>query len=983
MIDDDTLHTLFEAVRKAAPAAEWSVGVSMARDGKVVVESEADDELTFRIVLGARQRAPEVMVFPDDTDWQCDCGSRFEACAHVAAVLISLKQSGADVAAMPRRDAVHARLAYRFESVGDTLHFHRILVRPDRQVPFHDSVSTWRDPDVTLIAGSVDGNVESVLTRWKSGRVPNGDIPRLLQVLQGVDGVTLDGRPIIVRGNPVLPRLRVQDAGRSFLAELIADPTIERRYRNGATIAAGELRPIDDSAGIEQWQLRELSRGRAFDDANVADLLEMIADLERQIPVDVHTKRLPSHADVAPRLIITTDDHGGQLMVTAQIVYGDPAFARVMSGRLELLGDGREIPLRDELAERRLAQRLYSTLSLESGKRVSFEGMEAVTFAARLRDFDPSGSGAKNFEIQGLAHERFQLTAPIEGVANIDDEGRASVSFSSDGCGADIATVLGAWQRGWSVAPLSDGQWAPLPTDWLQRFGPALTSLFAAKALEGDGQPAPVSALSDINALAEALDVPLPPRFERLRALIGDFSGLPSKRLPAGVQASLRPYQKIGYDWLSFHREAGMGALLADDMGLGKTLQALVSARGRTLVVAPTSVLSNWHREIEKFRPNLTVGIYHGSDRALQADVDVTITTWALLRLDIDILAEVKWDTTILDESQTMKNPESQVAQAAYRLNSSFRIALTGTPLENRLEDLWSQMRYVEPGLLHDLKMFRERYVDPVSRGETHVTAHLRERIKPFILRRLKREVAPDLPPRTELVERCELRPEERNLYDALKAATQIEVVEALSSGGGVMKALEALLRLRQAACHPALVPGHSEVTSSSKVEQLLELLETLDSEGHKTLVFSQWTGFLDLVEPHLKRQKLAFLRLDGSTRDRQAVVDGFQADDGPPVLLLSLKAGGTGLNLTAADHVILLDPWWNPAAEDQAADRAHRIGQDKPVMVHRLVAADTVEERILALQERKRDLARAAIGEGGVAMGRLTREDLLGLLAD
>jgi SNF2 family DNA or RNA helicase len=283
--------------------------------------------------------------------------------------------------------------------------------------------------------------------------------------------------------------------------------------------------------------------------------------------------------------------------------------------------------------------------------------------------------------------------------------------------------------------------------------------------------------------------------------------------------------------------------------------------------------------------------------------------------------------------------------------------------------------------LLGGRRDFDDRYARPIATGDAGVAAHLRERIRPFILRRLKREVAPELPPRTEVVLHASLDDEQRRVYDAVRAATRSEVLDRLAAGGGVLQALEALLRLRQAACHAALVPGQHAATSA-KVDLLLETLDEALSEGHRALIFSQWTSLLDLVEPHLERTGVEFTRLDGATRDRAGVVERFQDEAGPPVMLLSLKAGGVGLNLTAADCVFVLDPWWNPAAEDQAADRAHRIGQDRPVMVYRLVTADTVEERILALQERKRGLAEAALGSGGAGGGALTREELLDLLA-
>jgi len=351
-----------------------------------------------------------------------------------------------------------------------------------------------------------------------------------------------------------------------------------------------------------------------------------------------------------------------------------------------------------------------------------------------------------------------------------------------------------------------------------------------------------------------------------------------------------------------------------------------------------------------------------------------------LLRRDRESLTARHWQAVILDEAQAIKNPSSQVAQAAYQLRADQRITLTGTPVENRLEELWSQLHFLNPGLLGGRRDFEERYAGPIGDGDEAALEHLRMRLRPFVLRRKKSEVAPELPPRTEMVLHCVLSEEERAVYDAVLAATRNDVVQQLQGGGNVLAALEALLRLRQACCHPQLLPGQS-LDVSAKLALLSDRLETAVAEGHKALVFSQWTSLLDLVEPRLREAGLGFTRLDGSTRDRGAVVREFSASDGPPIFLISLRAGGTGLNLTAADHVFLLDPWWNPAVEAQAADRAHRIGQERPVFIHRMVAENTVEERILALQDKKRELADAALSDAGAA-GRITREDLLALLA-
>jgi SNF2 family DNA or RNA helicase len=416
-------------------------------------------------------------------------------------------------------------------------------------------------------------------------------------------------------------------------------------------------------------------------------------------------------------------------------------------------------------------------------------------------------------------------------------------------------------------------------------------------------------------------------------------------------------------------------------MGLGKTLQTICVLRGRVLVVCPKSVVYNWVDEINRFRPGLRTALYEGPKRQIDRAADVTLMTYAVLRLDSELLSKEDWDIVVLDEGQAIKNLGSQTARAAFELRGKFRVLLSGTPVENRLEELWSGMHFANPGLLGGVSHFQERYANPIANGDPEAAARLRAKIRPFVLRRTKGAVLSELPSRTDTVLHVELDEAERSVYDAVRVATRKSVAEKLAQpgGGGVLAALEALLRLRQAACHPSLVPGqHAE--TSSKVERLVEALEDAVAEGHKALVFSQWTSLLDRIEPHLGAAGIRFARLDGSTRDRAAVVGEFQDVAGPPVLLVSLKAGGTGLNLTAADHVFLLDPWWNPAVEEQAADRAHRFGQQRPVMVYRMVTKDTVEERILALQERKRRVADVALGEANQAGG-ITREELLALL--
>jgi superfamily II DNA or RNA helicase len=716
--------------------------------------------------------------------------------------------------------------------------------------------------------------------------------------------------------------------------------------------------------------------GRYFAPGDVAELVtEIIPSLRKRVVVDIRTSRLPSAQVEPPRLRIATRREGDMLVVESQLIYGAPPTARIEDNRLIPLGRG-ALPIRDTKTEQRLTHQLQHHLKLVPGKPLQVTGANAVELAAQLKTWQG--------EVQGVGHETFFLAPPLRPRLQLDPA-HFSLDFESateaDGRaqGGRVAAnaVLRAWQDKAPLIPLQDGGWAPLPVDWLQQFGHHVADLLAARNAANE---LPASALPDLARLCDALDEPRPPEAARLQALLDDFTGIPEAALVDDLQATLRPYQRDGVNWLVFLRQAGLGAMLADDMGLGKTLQALCAVRGRTLVVAPTSVLHNWAEEMRRFRPALRCAIYHGAQRQIESQADVTLTTYAILRLDIATLAPQPWNTVILDEAQNIKNPESQVAQAAYQLQSDFRLTLSGTPIENRLDELWSQFHFLNRGLLGGRQHFQERYVKAIAQGQPGAAERLRERLRPFILRRRKQEVATELPPRTEVVLRCVLTEDEHDVYNAIQAATREDVIKRLAAGGSVIEALEALLRLRQAACHSGLVPGH-EAPTSSKVDLLIETLEQIVADGHKALVFSQWTALLDRVEPHLRETAMDFVRLDGSTRDRAGVVQRFQSDDGPPLMLVSLRAGGVGLNLTAADHIFLLDPWWNPAVEDQAADRAHRIGQERPVLVTRLVAQDTVEERILTLQQQKRQLAESIL-DGAEQATALTREDLMALLA-
>jgi SNF2 family DNA or RNA helicase len=485
----------------------------------------------------------------------------------------------------------------------------------------------------------------------------------------------------------------------------------------------------------------------------------------------------------------------------------------------------------------------------------------------------------------------------------------------------------------------------------------------------------------------------------RIRETLGGFAGIPQVPLPQDLVATLRPYQKEGLDFLVWTSSLGLGAVLADDMGLGKTVQALAwlehlrttePGGGPTLVVCPASVAHNWAREAARFTPKLRVLVLaSGRERRVQlqrvTEFDLVVTNYALLRRDIAHWREVDLRAAVLDEAQNIKNPDAAVARAARELRARHRIALTGTPLENRALDLWSILAFVNPGLLGPRARFVDRYDKPDA--PPHVRRLLAARLRPVLLRRLKEQVERDLPARIEERLDCELTPGQRKLYLAELARSRQLLDALVEKREDVAKSrviiLSVLTRLRQICCHPALVGGEL-AAGSGKLDALFELLEPLLAEGQKVLVFSQFVRALDLIADRMKAANLPFHVLTGATptREREKVVAAFSEAPEPCVFLVSLKAGGTGLNLTAASHVVLFDPWWNPAVEAQAIDRTHRIGQTRAVVAYRLYAEGTVEERIAELQQRKAALARDVLGEDGFART-LTREDLSYLLSD
>lgn len=952
--------SFYASLQKSCLPGVWSKGISLARSGSVRLDLDSAEELVFRIKVPERAVSYKVSFWPVEEDYFCDCEDRADPCHHVAAALAALKSRNFSSSESAGPKSGSALLVdYRFTRSAGKLYFER-WVGNER---FDESLIARVGG---IDSGRVSGpRIDATQDDFAIDHVIGAGFPKLFAALKSTSRLSLEGRPVKIgtelRAYDI--ELRQEGDGREKAYRLILVDAAQlsaegsELFSNGAILIGDELHAVIDP-GLQSSEREALKApGKKYAGRDLPRLFnEILPALESRLAVKVVGEAVPEKDQTPPKITLqldryTSNDGTERLGVTPQVEYAS------------------DFTPRDPALEKQLIRKLQSELQITLGHRIEFTEGAAVEFLER----------AKEWEMQkNAAHSYFTPESSV--IPDFQDvESEAHFNFRTpSGKSVGAIEVVRAWRQNESFVRLLEGGFAPLPRDWLRRFGPRLQRLLDLKNRAGGKTPAFLK--PEVLDFLRETGGSLSELAEKLRTAFEEHQGIRSSKLPNDLRAELRSYQRTGVDWLSFLRTAGVGGLLADDMGLGKTLQAICVFQGRTLIVCPTSVLSAWSEQIARFRPSLRVSLYYGANREFDPSSDVVLTSYGLLRTERERLVGEVFDTIVLDEAQTIKNPDSQVAKAAHSLRARFRIALSGTPVENRMEDLWSQFEFLNPGLLGTLSEFRETYASPISRGEKDASIRLTRIIRPFLLRRLKREVAPELPARTEVVLHAELSPSERELYSALLAASRNEVLAALDSGGSVFGALEQLLRLRQASSHPSLVPGE-QASTSSKLELLVSTLSESIALGHRSLIFSQWTSFLDLIEMRLRSEGVSLLRLDGSTRDRASVVSAFQAPDGPSVMLISLKAGGTGLTLTAADHVFLMDSWWNPAVEDQAADRAHRIGQENPVLIHRLIAKDTVEEKVFALQRQKLELSSSVlIGSGKAAS--FTREDLTALLS-
>jgi superfamily II DNA or RNA helicase len=816
---------------------------------------------------------------------------------------------------------------------------------------------------------------------------PDGDLPLSWQSLAWSLRLRVTAVPV-PEGPPAWDVHGVLQSGGVEVPLAEVDAYLEGGY----AVARGALARVDDG-GASSWLGMLLTHRRVrITPARRAAFLEELYSLPAPPPLDLPgSLALPEVAAVpAPRLRVHPPEiDGGALFADLSFRYdaGEPALvvpAR-RAGKVAFDAARMRLVRRDAEFEAMAAARL-SELGLTALPRTSGapppEGAHLALAPARL----PAVVSALvaegwHVEARGKVYRKpgaFQLGIR-SGVDWLDLEG--AVDFG--GLVAPLPAVLDALRRGATTVVLDDGSLGLLPEAWLARHGIVLRLGVAHEGrIRFSRSQAPLlDALAGADPKVRADD-----DFVRARAAMAARASAAGDAPPAAFCGELRAYQRAGLAWMRALESTGLGGLLADEMGLGKTVQVLAHLAGReavrpSLVVAPRSLIFNWKREAARFAPRLRVHDHTGPDRAPPGPHfgahDLVLTTYGTLRRDAAALAAVDFDYVILDEAQAIKNDASETARAARKLRAARRLALSGTPVENHLGELWSIVEFCNPGLLGRAAAWRAAADEGPS---PDARALLGRALRPMLLRRTKAEVAPDLPERLEETWVCELDASDRALYEDLRARFRAEILGR--AGAAPARVLEALLRLRQAACHPGLLDPARRGARGAKLDALIPELVSLRDNGQKALVFSQFRTLLDILRPHLEAEGVGCAQLDGTTRDREAMVARFQADPGCGVLLVSLKAGGVGLNLTAAEYVFLLDPWWNPAAEAQAIDRAHRIGQTHAVFAYRLLAKDTVEERIAELQQRKRLLAESVIRGDGAPLRDLSRDDLDRLLS-
>jgi superfamily II DNA or RNA helicase len=818
----------------------------------------------------------------------------------------------------------------------------RVCSRLDDHPPTYQELKPDLDPPWKLTVGV---SQDAPKKKW----VLSGDLRR--------DGQTLDFSKTIL----LLPGLVLWDG-------------FYGRLEDGGAAAWAPILKRQGSIAIPTSQSDELLRS----------LLELPRLPRMELPDELQFVQEKAAPRPLLKLMATKSHYRAEsLIAELSFDYAGNVVRHLDAGRGVFQPDGKRFFVRDPESERLAQQRLFA-LGAHFGWA---EGKQALQFrtnqlAKVVRELVAEGW---KVEAEGkLYRQAGEFKLDLKSGQDWFDL-NARVDF--EGKSVPLPRLLAAMNRRESTVVLDDGTLGMVPEEWLKKYG----LVASMGAVSGDSIRFSKTQVGVLDALlASRPEVTFDEQFAQARDQLQRFQGVAPVNPPHEFEGKLREYQREGLGWLNFLRDFGFGGCLADDMGLGKTVQVLAllakTRSGPALVVVPRSLIFNWKQEAAKFVPTMKVLDHTGTGRdrtgASFQDYDLILTTYGTLRNDAAAFSAIRFDTCILDESQAAKNASTETAKAVRLINAGHRLALSGTPVENHLGELWTLFDFLNPGMLgHGIlaSTGNLRNPDPATRDL------LARALRPYILRRTKDQVAKDLPAKTEQTVYCDLEAEQRELYDELREhyrQSLLPKIDAIGLKKSKIQILEALLRLRQAACHPGLIDKTRTEESSAKLDLLLPQLKEITESGHKALVFSQFTSLLSIVRSQLDAEGVTYEYLDGRTRDREARVERFQNDPECRLFLVSLKAGGVGLNLTAAEYVFLLDPWWNPAVEAQAIDRSHRIGQTKAVFAYRLIARNTVEEKVLALQESKRQLADAILGGDGRLITDLKREDLELLLS-
>ncbi len=737
-------------------------------------------------------------------------------------------------------------------------------------------------------------------------------------------------------------------------------------------------------------------------DERSAFVEEMLPDMiERELPMHVETSAADEkEVEPVPRVYLT--EVGDHLRIELRYAYGEIEFTRISDGQFPMPaeeGSGLVSVERRPEQERRWREQL-----LESGVEAASERTEnefaPVDRLPWLIEVLPE-LPEQGFEVYGEEDldDRPEVVDAVNSRASISSgidwfEVSGEVEFEEGR--ASFSDIMEEVEEGSSYIQLSDGTHGRIPEKWIRR----LADLNDVADAGDDAFQVPGLTIQELDELVEEVDeAETGETVERYRRFYREFEGIDSATETDRFQGTLRDYQRAGLAWMQFLREYGFGGLLADDMGLGKTVQVLAHLQAvreqlghmpDTLVVAPRSVLRNWQKEARRFLPDPPVYQHHGTDRRGCDDWPehrLSFTTYGTMRSDIDGLKEREFDTVVLDECQAIRNPDTKQAKASRLLTANHRLGLSGTPVQNTVMDLWSQFQFLNPGLLGGRSYFESRFAEPIESDRNQERSdRLQRLIHPFLLRRTKEQVEQDLPELSRTVIDCPMPDLQADVYESFRKHFHDVVSESMEENGvqqSRFKVLEGLTRLRQICCHPTLVDENGDLPDvSSKLDEFVDSAGEVIDEGHRALVFSQFVTFLDKIKQAVEREGWTYEYLDGSTRNREERVQRFQSDESISLFLISLKAGGEGLNLTGADYVFLMDPWWNPAVERQAMDRTHRIGQDQPVMVYRLICPGTIEEDMLSLQERKKDVAEDIVTPDADFFKDMDRDDLLDLFS-